>query len=559
MQILPKIKCKYGEGIGVEIFITPPDIRDNPYTFITTDASSAASSFSVDNGLKFAIDQYIIIGNIGAEKTEILRTHASTAPTATTITLDATTSSHAHSRGERIQFIPYNQVAIEYSTDGATYSALTTINIRIDAESTYYNHTAGLSTYYYRVKFKNEADTAYSPYSDGIIATGYAENSVGKIINNALISLGENIDNEVITKEFLYSVLNEGRNEIDRHQMIEKWSFRTVFDYDAGNVIPGQYKLTLPTDLRDPATYKNILAVYIGKSKLPLQQIDKRALNNYYQGIAHTTLNGAVATSDTEITLTSSGDFDASGTVSVAAQAVNEKIDVINYDTVEIEATTIAFVEGGASADTITDSGNGFLTTNDDATYGFYAGQTITVSGSTSNDGTYTIDTATAGTLTLVSTDDLTAESAGANVKIVSNEANVVSTNILTDISGIRAAGHATGTDVWQGASFGSPQEYTVDNGVMIFSCPFNDDLAGENIWLDYYKKITDINSDADTLDEPFYNIYIPYLKYKIKLRKNPQMNVAKDPDYLDWIQKREAQVSKEWLGQDLRIEVDIP
>lgn len=471
MTILPKLKCKYGEGIGVEIFITPPDIRDNPYTFIITDASSAASSFSVDNGLKFAIDQYIITGNIGAEKTEILRTHASTAPTATTITLNATTSSHAHSRGERIQFIPYNQVVIERSIDaGSTYSVLATISIRVDAESTYYNHTSGASTDYYRVIFKNEASpTLYSQYSDGIIATGFASNSVGKIINNALITLGENIDNEVITKEFLYSVLNEGRNEIDRHQMIEKWSFRTVFDYDAGNVISGQYKLTLPTDLRDPATYKNILAVYIGKSKLPLQQIDKRALNNYYQGIAHTTLNGAVLAADTSIVLTSSGDLDESGSIDIAAASVSGTIDNVDYT------------------------------------------------------------------------------------------ANTESTNTLSGVTNIATGGHATGTDVWQGASFGSPQEYTVDNGVMIFSCPFNDDLAGENIWLDYYKKIADINSDADTLDEPFYNIFIPYLKYKIKLRKNPQMNVTKDPDYLDWVQKREAQVGKEWLAQDLRIDVDIP
>lgn len=73
-------------------------------------------------------------------------------------------------------------------------------------------------------------------------------------------------------------------------------------------------------------------------------------------------------------------------------------------------ATTIAFVD--SNPDTITDSGNGFVTA------GFQAGQTITVSGSTSNNNTFTIASVVAGTITLVAGDSLTAESAGATVTI---------------------------------------------------------------------------------------------------------------------------------------------
>jgi hypothetical protein len=80
-------------------------------------------------------------------------------------------------------------------------------------------------------------------------------------------------------------------------------------------------------------------------------------------------------------------------------------------------STTIAFVEGGASADTITDSGNLFLVS------GFQPGDQITVSGSASNDGTYVIKTVTAGTITLIDANDLTDESAGATVKITAPKA----------------------------------------------------------------------------------------------------------------------------------------
>lgn len=72
-----------------------------------------------------------------------------------------------------------------------------------------------------------------------------------------------------------------------------------------------------------------------------------------------------------------------------------------------VSGTTIAFVEGGASNDTITDSANGFVTA------GFQTGDTIEVSGTASNDGSYTILGVTAGVITLYPDDDLTNESAG--------------------------------------------------------------------------------------------------------------------------------------------------
>ncbi len=75
-----------------------------------------------------------------------------------------------------------------------------------------------------------------------------------------------------------------------------------------------------------------------------------------------------------------------------------------------ITAATIAFVN--SNPDTITDTGNGFLTA------GFKVNDTINVSGSTSNDGDYTIATVAAGTITLVASDTLTAETLGATVTI---------------------------------------------------------------------------------------------------------------------------------------------
>lgn len=76
-----------------------------------------------------------------------------------------------------------------------------------------------------------------------------------------------------------------------------------------------------------------------------------------------------------------------------------------------IVAITISFAD--TDPDTILDSGSGFILA------GFQDGATITVSGSTSNDGTYLIDTVTAGVITLDSGETLSAEAAGDTVTIL--------------------------------------------------------------------------------------------------------------------------------------------
>ena len=79
-----------------------------------------------------------------------------------------------------------------------------------------------------------------------------------------------------------------------------------------------------------------------------------------------------------------------------------------SWNTVIYTASTIAFVDSGP--DTITDSANGFGD--------FEVGEHILVSGSTSNDGVYVIATVAAGTLTLQTADELTAEALGESVTI---------------------------------------------------------------------------------------------------------------------------------------------
>ena len=107
---------------------------------------------------------------------------------------------------------------------------------------------------------------------------------------------------------------------------------------------------------------------------------------------------------------------------------------------VSYSASTIAFVEGGASADTITDSVGGFVSA------GFTAGGKIKVAGTASNDGTYTIDTVVAGTITLISADDLADELAGTAFTIT--QTNTGADTITDSASGFLVTGFQAGDQI---------------------------------------------------------------------------------------------------------------
>lgn len=465
-QLLPKLRISYGEGIGVELFIQFPNISQNEKTFLSADEAIGQTTLSVISGRNFSANEYVLIGNLGEEIAEIRKISSQTD---TTITTDALL--FAHPRGTKIQFIPYNQITVTRSTDaGVNYSPLSAVDIRPDSSETYIQRTSDASTDYYKYRFYNSTSTLYSQYSDAVIATGFADNSVWSIKRRALIQLGEQIG-DVITDEFLNEALWEGRRELDNDESIGKWSFRIKRNANVDSIIPGTYQLTLPTDLRKPNTGENILSIRIGQDGQSLDYQDMVRFNKNYYNIYHTTLNGDVADTDTSIVLTDSGDFDDSGTIRVAAPSISGTIDDIAYT------------------------------------------------------------------------------------------ANALSTNTISGITGIATDGHSDGADVWENASFGLPTAYTIDgeNKKAEFDIPFDDNYAGENIYMDYYTTLPEYDSDVDTLDEPEYDLFIDFLKWKIKYKKsNGKLKPAEDGDFLLWERKKKSFIAKERLGQDIYFIPDI-
>lgn len=330
MSYQPKFRLRYGEGVGVDIFVQAPDISEERKTFFSDDAA-VGTSFSVDNGLDFAVSEYIVAGPRGAEKTEIVKIHTATVPTASAITLDST-SLFSHNRGDIIQFIPYNQIVIQKSTDGGlNYSDLATINIRVDATETYYQYTSGISTDYYRVKFYNSTSTLTSQPSDGIPATGWLYNAVGAIKKRALLFMGESIGS-VITDEFLNEALWEGRREVDNQ--LKRWSWRTSFNTNIGTITEGMYSLAVPATLRNPDSPQNVLNIQNGKTGRHISYVSKNQFNIWYEGVRHTTVLTQPSVGATSLVLLSVRDLEASGSININGNIITYTAKVNSTGTI---------------------------------------------------------------------------------------------------------------------------------------------------------------------------------------------------------------------------------
>lgn len=432
------------------------DLTENEKTYFDTDKASGQTSLSA-NGVNFATDDYIVLGKLGTEKSEIVKIATASS---TTITLSSSTV-FAHNRGDLMTFVPYNQIVVERSTDGGTtYSPLTAVDIQADNLDTIIQRPTDGLTDVYKVRFYNATDGSYSQYSDEIVGSGYADNTVFAIKARALDQLGEKVG-DLISDKFLNESLWEARRNVDNAEV--RWAWRYKPDQNVGTIIPGRYTITAPTDLRDPNTNNNILSLRVGRQSIPLEYQTKTRFNQNYVNVAHTTLDGTVLAADATITLTDSGDFDESGTITIAA---------------ETEALTRDAV-------------------------------------------TYT--------------------------------ANNEVTNVLSGVTGDEA--HATGRDVWQGATFGLPRAYTIENGVIKFDLPFDNAYAGESIDMDYYGDLVAYDSDADVLDEPEFDLYVSYLKWKIKYKKSNGTLVAKDDsDYQEWQQGKRSLIDANFVPQTITL-----
>lgn len=126
-------------------------------------------------------------------------------------------------------------------------------------------------------------------------------------------------------------------------------------------------------------------------------------------------------------------------------------------------------------------------------------------------------------------------------------------TNELTGVTGVIRAIPA-GTRVWSNPSISQPAFYTVYQGRLYFNSLIPDSMQGNNLYLDFYKKLDKVTDLYQVLDEPYREIYKWYLKYAIKYRKDITLS-DNDPDLKKFGDLLVALFNNLYTGQATTIE----
>ena len=317
---------------------------DRPSTYITTEAASGGSTLTVENIIDFAINQILCIGEIGSETTEIIKTHASTAPSGTTITL-ASNLVKTHSPYARVYVILYDQVEFSHATTTAgAKTVMTTKTLTPDSLETFYDDPTYSSGYYF-ARFKNSITSVYSDYSDPIPYGGLEPNTVGFVIDyalrrNKLPGLTENV-----SYQFCIDEINACLRFISGK--LKGWTKLFKENYIMGQTERGVYKIALPSDIWESAGLKSISDVRIG-TEIGLRRRNASEFEAEMEGVCHTQVTTAAAIGDTTLEIDNSYDFADTGSVNIY---VSGTLYTITYTGVTRSATAGVLTGVPASGD----------------------------------------------------------------------------------------------------------------------------------------------------------------------------------------------------------------
>ena len=310
-------------------------ILNQPNTVLTATATATDTTITVANNGGFANNDYILIGKIGEEKSEIKK--ISSAVTAgTSITIAALLFSH--DQDTPVSKIGYNQVRFYYGTTTISGDSTALGAAAQDIEPSeifnYYEDTSHTTGYGF-CRFYD--GTNYSVYSDAIPYTGYTakmlrsmRKKVRRLINE-VDELNSSITNEEIDDE-----LNMSQKEIAHDRL---WSFYE--NTKSFSSVANQYEYSLATNVFKvyDANYDTQPLAITDLHRWEILRWDsditgdpthicmwgnKARIYPYPSSSADTTTLGVAITTTTATTITvvSSSDFQSQGRIIIDSEVI---------------------------------------------------------------------------------------------------------------------------------------------------------------------------------------------------------------------------------------------
>ena len=345
MESFPQIKITHDIGNTINI-LNQVDIKAS--TYMSSNIAAGILTVPADNSTDFTADSILLLlSSIGAENSEIV-----TSSSHTTLSFVTLATLMAHNRGDIISELKWDQIVVSKSTtiDGV-YSVFATQTIFTTQQSTIVYDTAGLTTDYYKIQWKNSLTGLLSGYSDAISVDSYSDDSVAALIYPVLRAMGVSENDPKITIPFCISAIGDARKFTTAKLYGIRHAWQQVFEYPI-KMLAGNNYVDLPTDIDFIETDQSVLAArfMIGNIMTPfnLKYIDKRSWNQISFSVAGGITTSAVLAGAVSIPLNSVGDFPdtAGGVAYVATTAYTQTIEQIAYTSVDFANNQLLGVTG---------------------------------------------------------------------------------------------------------------------------------------------------------------------------------------------------------------------
>lgn len=433
------------------------DIYDSNLKVSAVAGTGYIDIYSINN---FAINNILLIGELGDEGSEIILTHTSTAPAGNRVTL-ASNLTKDHPKDTKVYVLIYDKIEwSNSSTETGSKTVLTNGLIDIDPESV---ETLILDSEYssgfYFSRYKNSISSAFSSYSDPIPFGGFASNTVSAVVNLAMKEM-----NKDFSEKLTYEILIQETNACLRYirGKLKTWSNTQEFDYAVDQMNRGEYKFTLPSTLYDKNSNRSILSVKVGQDRENLIYRDKREFDRIMEDTLVSTVYTQPSIGETSLVLTSTDDLPSSGSINIYT---DNTLNTITYTANDKDTNTLSGIPA---------SGDGSIT-----------------------------------------------------------------------------ATHIVGINTWSGEREGEPNYFTIYDGYLYIMNLINSTDAGQNIYMDFYTDIVEVDSDADELTLVRFDMIKHWLIWVIRaITENSNIRDLRDPDYIMFLTILNDSTRRESSGQ---------
>ena len=541
-----EIQVKIQHNIG-NVLTVSNDVASFAQTYFTKNYAPGVTSVEVSNATDFPVNSLVLLSTIGSENAEFLQVTGAT--NATTRAITAT--SFSHQRGESFSIADYNTIEVYKSaTLNGSYTLFGTFNIQATLQTTIITDPTGLSSAYYKLKFKNSISGNSSSFSPATSASLFTNDSVASMFDSIRSSFGISEADPIITTEFLLNSLNEARKFVDDTMANFKQSWREKFEVPL-QIMAGWNRLYLPEDYDYKWTNNKLLAVRYprinGLAPYPLTYIDKREWNATAYSLKYSYTTGVTVAA--RITYASeTGLFQHDDVIAGSISGATGKVtsdDGAGTMVIVLDAGSVPFV----TSDIITGSKSGSITT-----VVTYTAAPTTIQIENIGDFTGFVNPTPTGTI-FIATNNLSQKIMQVNYTSVDLVTNTFKgcTGITHDIE--------EGTQMFAFPTFTSATYYTVyqdfrtGKGMIVFNRPVPDIMQGRNVYIDYYKVMTPVVDINTVLEEPYKNIYPYYIRYAIKYRRDNSTSINKnnpgmDPDYARFAELIQEWIMNHYIGQ---------